>query len=114
MANYYQTYAERFDLGTVKNAMSFMVMLEGLKFPPTEYSQDGPTVYFGDLEGGDIDGMVRAIQDWMVKANFDEALVISWAYGCEKLRPGDFGGGAVNIKKDSDVWFNARESAMHA
>lgn len=57
-------------------------------------------------ETGDIEVLVDILQAAMAEFNIRGALSIEWANTCDKLRAGEFSGGAVVITKDDTHWMS--------
>ncbi len=61
-------------------------------------------LYVASDESGDIEVVVAIVQATMARFDLPGAVHIQWANTCSKLRPGEFGGGAVVITKDDEEW----------
>jgi len=69
--------------------------------------RESPTkLWIFSEEGGNIELLASLIHETLNKFNVLGCISISWADYCSKLRPEEFGGGAVVITKDEIKWLS--------
>jgi len=68
---------------------------------------EGDTVWIADEEGCDLEFLADVLQDYLQHNDPAGSIGFSWAETCSKLRVDEFGGGAVYITHDDQVWLNS-------
>ena len=67
---------------------------------------EGDTVWIAEEEGIDLEFLADVLQDYLQHNDPEGSIGFSWAETCSKLRVDEFGGGAVFITHDNQVWLN--------
>ena len=57
-------------------------------------------------EGGDLEVLASTLQEFLKEFDPKGILSFSWADLCDKMRPGEFGGGACVITSRYQKWMN--------
>ncbi len=77
-------------------------------------------VYLGDDEIANVDQMTKFVQFLQKHFDLKEAVLITWANSCSKLRPGEFSGGAALVHQDhiefapaAEFWFLDKCKELH-
>ena len=65
------------------------------------------TVWIASEEGTDLEFLADVLQDYLRHNDHEGSIGFSWAETCSKLRVDEFGGGAVFITHDNQVWLNS-------
>lgn len=68
---------------------------------------EGDTVWIAEEEGTDLEYLADVLQDYLQHNDPEGSIGFSWAEACSKLRVDEFGGGAVFITHDNQVWLNS-------
>tara|TARA_B100000497_G_C7623662_1_gene374753 strand:+ start:406 stop:831 length:426 start_codon:yes stop_codon:yes gene_type:complete len=64
------------------------------------------TVWIASEEGTDLEFLADVLQDYLQHNDPEGSIGFTWAETCSKLRVDEFGGGAVFITHDNQVWLN--------
>ena len=64
------------------------------------------TVWIASEEGTDLEFLSDVLQDYLQHNDHHGSIAFTWAETCSKLRVDEFGGGAVFITHDTQVWLN--------
>ena len=64
------------------------------------------TVWIASEEGTDLEFLADVLQDYLQHNDPHASIGFTWADTCSKLRVDEFGGGAVFITHDNQVWLN--------
>lgn len=81
-----------------------------------EFEPDGKKqnlLIFSD-ENGNLDQVCSLLQRWLKAFHPNESIGVEWAVTCSKMRPGEFGGGAVFITTDKRTYMNSASWLMEA
>ena len=65
------------------------------------------TVWIACEEGTDLEFLADVLQDYLQDNDPEGSIGFTWAETCSKLRVDEFGGGAVFITHDNQVWLNS-------
>ena len=68
---------------------------------------EGDKVWIAEMEGTDLEFLADVLQDYLRHNDPEGSIGFSWAETCSKLRVDEFGGGAVFITHDNQVWLNS-------
>lgn len=68
-------------------------------------------LYISGGESPNIETIARILQATMIRFNLPGPTVIEWANTCDKLRAGEFTGGAAVITQASQRWMNTTQWA---
>ena len=86
-------------------------MCYGVGFYPNEAMPSSLTGYAGLIiymeESGDLEGLVSALYEFSAYFKLEYPIGFEWANSCSKMRPGEFGGGAVVIKPGKKPKWNS-------
>lgn len=66
-------------------------------------------VWFSSWKNGNVDQVAKLVQLFAQEMRPDLHFTLSWADTCDKLRIGEFGGGAVIVTKDEIRYFSTFE-----
>jgi len=72
-------------------------------------ARDGNRVHIAESEGTDLEALANVLQGYLRKWNPTGHIGFAWAYYCSKLRPDEFGGGAVFITANRQDWLDSSE-----
>ncbi|MBP72889.1 MAG: hypothetical protein CMA70_04815 [Euryarchaeota archaeon] len=68
---------------------------------------EGDTVWIAEEEGTNLEFLADVLQDYLQHNDPHGSIGFTWAETCSKLRVDEFGGGAVFITHDNQVWLNS-------
>ena len=68
---------------------------------------EGDAVWIAEEEGTDLEFLADVLQDYLQHNDPHGSIGFTWAETCSKLRVDEFGGGAVFITHDDQVWLNS-------
>jgi hypothetical protein len=68
---------------------------------------EGDAVWIAEEEGTDLEFLADVLQDYLRHNDPEGSIGFTWAETCSKLRVDEFGGGAVFITHDNQVWLNS-------
>jgi hypothetical protein len=68
---------------------------------------EGDAVWIAEEEGTDLEFLADVLQDYLRHNDPEGSIGFTWAETCSKLRVDEFGGGAVFITHDDQVWLNS-------
>lgn len=60
-------------------------------------------------ENGNIDQVVELLHAYMIGCSITEPIFFEWAATCSKMRPGEFGGGAVIVTPTETRYLDTRQ-----
>lgn len=83
-------------------------VLDGDKYISFGFEIDEEEICFFSEEFANVDILAQLIKHFFLenRPNGNDIFSITWAEYCDKLRPGEFGGGACVITKDNIYWYN--------
>jgi len=70
------------------------------------WQEDGSFLWFNSEESGNPEQVVAVLQLLMDELDIDFTVSFEWAATCSKLRPHEFGGGAVAFSRHHTKWTN--------
>ena len=76
----------------------------GLDLDHAEAEDD--TVWIASEEGTDLEFLADVLQDYLQNNDPEGSVGFTWAETCSKLRVDEFGGGAVFITAEDQVWLS--------
>lgn len=68
---------------------------------------EGDTVWIASEEGTDLEYLADVLQDYLQNNDPEGSIGFTWANTCSKLWVDEFGGGAVFITAEDQVWLSA-------
>lgn len=71
--------------------------------------QDVDIVRIAESEGTDLQALANVLQSYLEEWNPTGRIGFTWADHCSKLRPDEFGGGAVFITAKAQDWHTSSE-----
>jgi len=71
--------------------------------------RDGNCVHIAEGEGTDLEALANVLQSYLEEWNPTGHIGFTWANYCSKLRPDEFGGGAVFITAKRQDWLYSSE-----
>lgn len=72
--------------------------------------EEGCYILFTSEESGRVDQLAKLVQLFFIEMRPDDCLfTLGWASTCDKMRTGEFGGGAVAVTKDSITYSSTWE-----
>jgi hypothetical protein len=69
--------------------------------------EDPTSIWFHADEFGDIEGIAKIVQEYLIEFNKPEYFTLTYAETCSKPREGEFGGGAVIVSQNEIKYLNA-------
>ena len=89
------------------SAMDAGVEADAERWLGLEYAEaEGNTVWIAGEEGTDLEYLADVLQDYLQHNDPEGSIGFTWADTCSKLRVDEFGGGAVFITAEDQVWLN--------
>lgn len=67
---------------------------------------EGNTVWIASEEGTDLEFLADVLQDYLQNNDPEGSVGFTWAETCSKLRLDEFGGGAIFITAEDQVWLS--------
>lgn len=75
------------------------------------YTAGGETqVLLYNEEWLDIESLANVLQEYLIKFDLDDQIILSISYSCSKPRPGEFGGYAMGITAERIETIEARDA----
>ena len=85
-------------------------LLDG-PWPPADMSVEADGFYMASEEGANLDAVGLFLSAFLEDNERSDIIGIEWAEFCSKLRPGEFGGGAMAISA-KDVIFESTSTTL--
>lgn len=82
--------------------------LEGDLQPDVQIEWDDSSIWFHADESGDIEFTANVIHKMLQHFDLENRLGFTWSMSCSRMRPDEFGGGAVFITKDDISYMSAQ------
>lgn len=114
MANNYRSFSFIVECSNEKSAEALVKKIDSAM--ETEdwlcleiLQQDGNCVHIAEGEGTDLEALADVLQSYLQEWNPTGHIGFTWADYCGKLRPDEFGGGAVFITAKKQDWLHSSE-----
>lgn len=112
MANNYLVFSESYCLNqaAIAAAKEWLEREEDNLTFDTEFGVNGEhnLVVYAE-ECGEPEQVVEFLKHLLPHLPEDTVFTLTWAETCSKPRPGEFGGGAVIVRKSGETWMNTHE-----
>lgn len=114
MANNYCSFSFIVECSNEKSAEALVKKLDSAMetedwFCLEILERDGNCVHIAEDEGADLQVLADVLQSYLQEWNPTGHIGFTWANHCSKLRPDEFGGGAVFITAKKQDWLHSSE-----